>query len=261
MSVIILGNDIVHYEVLGRGRPLMLLHGWVGSWRYWIPTMQAASMTFRAYAVDMFGFGDTAKNEQYTLEAQSRLLDGFMESMGIMKIALVGHGLGALLAMYYASKHPTSVDRVMAISYPMEESMVNQRLRTSPPGDLAEWLLGRSPETEPVLTDAPKTDIRAVQTPFSEMAGETLLNAFKTLPTACLFVHGEKDQAVQPPRIDQLAEMPENIHAVSFEQSGHFPMFDENSKFHRLLNDFLMLKSGESPRDLQLKDEWKRRVR
>jgi pimeloyl-ACP methyl ester carboxylesterase len=34
----------VHYEVLGRGRPLIFLHGWVGSWRYWIPVMQAASI-------------------------------------------------------------------------------------------------------------------------------------------------------------------------------------------------------------------------
>ena len=42
MSVVLLNQEIVHYEVLGRGRPLILLHGWVGSWRYWIPVMQAA---------------------------------------------------------------------------------------------------------------------------------------------------------------------------------------------------------------------------
>jgi CheY-like chemotaxis protein len=36
------GWEIVHYEVLGRGRPLIFLHGWIGSWRYWIPSMQSA---------------------------------------------------------------------------------------------------------------------------------------------------------------------------------------------------------------------------
>jgi hypothetical protein len=36
---------------------------------------------------------------------------------------------------------------------------------------------------------------------------------------------------------------------------------DESSKFNRLLADFLALPSGESPRQLQLKEEWKRRVR
>lgn len=261
MSVVVLDNHIVHYEVLGRGRPLILLHGWVGSWRYWIPTMQSASMMFRAYAVDLWGFGDTAKNNDYTLEGQARLLDGFMESMGIMRIALVGHGLGAMLAIYYAMKHPDIVDRVMAVSYPMDESMVNPRLRTSGPLDLAEWLLGRTPITEPVLTDAPKTDLNALQGTFPDLSNETMRTAYRNLGTPCLFVNGDKDPVVQSPRLEQLAELPETTHIVNFDQSGHFPMLDENTKFHRLLNDFLNLKSGDSPRELQLKEEWKRRVR
>ena len=60
MSAILLDDRIVHYEVLGRGRPIIFLHGWVGSWRYWVPAMQAAAMSFRAYALDLWGFGDTA---------------------------------------------------------------------------------------------------------------------------------------------------------------------------------------------------------
>jgi len=38
-------------------------------------------------------------------------------------------------------------------------------------------------------------------------------------------------------------------------------MLDEPSQFNRLMTDFLALSSGESPRQLQLKEEWKRRVR
>ena len=64
MSAIILQDEIVHYEVLGRGRPLIFIHGWVGSWRYWIPSMQAASVSFRAYALDLWGFGDSAKEPE-----------------------------------------------------------------------------------------------------------------------------------------------------------------------------------------------------
>ena len=64
-----------------------------------------------------------------------------------------------------------------------------------------------------------------------------------------------------PPRPDQLNEIPESKHAVLVEPGGHFPMLDDSSKFNRLVTDFLMLASGESPRQLQLKEEWKRRVR
>jgi hypothetical protein len=51
------------------------------------------------------------------------------------------------------------------------------------------------------------------------------------------------------------------MQTIILDQTGHFPMLDDAPRFNRLLSDFLALESGESPRDLQLKDEWKRRVR
>ena len=63
-----------------------------------------------------------------------------------------------------------------------------------------------------------------------------------------------------PPQFDPLL-MPELLHSIYLEGSGHFPMLDEPQRFNRLLTDWLALESGESPRDLQLKEEWRRRVR
>jgi 3-oxoadipate enol-lactonase len=103
MSAILLDSEIVHYEVLGRGRPVIFLHGWVGSWRYWVPAMQVASATYRAYALDLWGFGDTAKaRSRYTLDQQAALLSLFMEQMGMVKVALIGHSLGAVVALFFA---------------------------------------------------------------------------------------------------------------------------------------------------------------
>ena len=51
------------------------------------------------------------------------------------------------------------------------------------------------------------------------------------------------------------------MHHVVLEGSGHFPMIDDAARFNRLLTDFLTLDSGVSPRELQMKEEWRRRVR
>ena len=122
MSAILLDGSIVHYEVLGRGRPVIFLHGWVGSWRYWINAMQIASTSYRAYALDLWGFGDTAHNVLAIIRSISRptLIDRFLKEMGIGKIALVGHGLGALVGMTFAKRFPQSVDRMMAVNCPLE---------------------------------------------------------------------------------------------------------------------------------------------
>ncbi len=120
MSAITTGGNIIHYEVLGRGRPVILVHGWVGSWRYWIPTMQLLQTKYRVYALDLYGFGDSAKNaQQYSLEHQIALLADFMQQLGIPKAALIGHGLGALIVAEFARRYPDRVPRLLVASAPL----------------------------------------------------------------------------------------------------------------------------------------------
>jgi pimeloyl-ACP methyl ester carboxylesterase len=262
MSVVLIDQHVIHYEVLGRGRPLIFLHGWVGSWRYWIPVMQAASTSYRAYAFDFWGFGDSAKYSiNYSLDKQVDLIDGFLYEMGMGRVALVGHGLGAVAAVLYALRHPDVVDRIMAVSYPFDDTCINARLRSSSPAELADWLLEKSPMNEPVLSDAPKTDQQAITMSLNGLISTEVRDARARLTTPCLLVNGQNDQAVNFPEMDNVFGLPQETHAISFEQSGHFPMIDEGSRFNRLMADFLSLPSGETPRQLQLKEEWKRRVR
>ena len=262
MSAILLDQEIVHYEVLGRGRPIIFLHGWVGSWRYWIPVMQAASISYRTYAIDLWGFGDSAKSPaRYSLSGQLRLLDAFLEQMGILRFAVVGHGLGAILALMYAQQNPGQVDRILAVGLPMDAGLINPRLGSDTPTDLADWLLSRLPSAEPARTDAPKTDLQVVQSSLESLKTTNLNELWRKTDTSCLLVHGQNDPVIHLPKGEELDTLPDLMHAVIFEQSGHFPMLDETNKFNRLLVDFLSLPSGDSPRELQLKDEWKRRVR
>jgi pimeloyl-ACP methyl ester carboxylesterase len=263
MSVVILQDDIVHYEVLGRGKPLIFVHGWIGSWRYWIPTMQAASISFRTYAVDLWGFGDSAKTpENYTLERQINLLNLFMQEMGMLKVALIGHGLGAVVSMLFTQRYASQVDRLMVICLPDSRQTLHPRLSSSSPAELADWLLNRTPDSEAIIREAPKTDQKAIQYSLANLQGSGLGAATQSLVTPCLMVYGQSDPILGTTEdLDLTVEYPENTHQIIFEQSGHFPMLDEQTKFNRLLADFLTLSPGASPRQLQLKEEWKRRVR
>jgi pimeloyl-ACP methyl ester carboxylesterase len=263
MSAILLNDRIVHYEVIGRGRPIIFLHGWVGSWRYWVPAMQSAATSFRAYAIDLWGFGDSAHDpERYALEGQTALLDAFLNELGIAKVALVGHGLGGLAGILFARKSPEMVDRMMMVGIPLQNEAINNRLRSpASPADLAEWLLGKDPLTAPAREDAPKADLQAITRSLDSMSIANFLPLVDAIATPCLIVHGESDPAILAPDIDRTLSLPERVHDIILEECGHFPMLDESARFNRLMSDFLALESGESPRQLQLKEEWKRRVR
>ena len=262
MSAIILDGSMVHYEALGRGRPIVFLHGWVGSWRYWINAMQIASTSFRAYAIDLFGFGDTTRDPlRYSLDRQADLINRFLEEMGIGKVALVGHGLGALVGFSFIRQWPNSVDRMMAINCPLEYDSVSARMRSGTMIDLAEWLAGRTPEAVSALADASKADPQAVSASMAGLQANNLFSAVRNLSVPCLLVYGPNDPAIISPTQERADSLPIHMHMMNLEGTGHFPMIDNPTQFNRLMTDFLALDSGLSPRELQLKEEWRRRVR
>lgn len=262
MSAIILNGSMVHYEALGRGRPIVFLHGWTGSWRYWINAMQVASTSFRAYALDLFGFGDTTRDPlRYTLDKQAELINHFLEEMGIGKVALVGHDLGALVAFTFIEQWPKSVDRVMAINCPLEYDALNARMRTDPATELVEWLTSRTPEALAALSDASKVDPRAVSASMIGLQANNFFEGIRNLGIPSLFVYGSNNPALPLPTAEKTDALPLHMHQINLEGAGHFPMVDNTTQFNRLLTDFLALDSGASPRELQLKEEWKRRVR
>ena len=222
--------------------------------------MQVTSTSYRAYAMDLWGFGDTAHNVlSYSLEQQATLLDRFLNEMGIGKIALVGHGLGGLVGMTFATRFPQSVDRVMAVSCPLDYAAVNARLRNASPAELSDWLSSRTPEATTALSDAPKADIQAIAASLVGLQANNTFSSFRALNIPCLLVYGDKDPAIVTP--DGEYSLSTMTHQIELEGSGHFPMIDETTRFNRLLTDFLALDSGLSPRELQMKEEWRRRVR
>ena len=262
MSAIILDGSMVHYEALGRGRPIIFLHGWVGSWRYWINAMQVASTSFRAYAIDLFGFGDSTRDPlRYSLDQQAELINRFLEEMGIGKVAIVGHDLGALVGFAFLKKWHGSVDRMMAINCPVEYDTLNSRIKTATMSELTDWLSSKTPEATSALADASKVDPKAVTASIDSLQADNLFPNVRNLGVPCLFVYGSNTPALTIPSQEKIDALPQHMHQINLDGLGHFPMLDNPPQFNRLLTDFLALDSGESPRELLLKEEWKRRVR
>jgi pimeloyl-ACP methyl ester carboxylesterase len=262
MSAILLDDAIIHYEVLGRGRPVIFLHSWIGSWRYWMPTMQFVSSTYRSYALDLWGFGDSAKlDTRYSFEWQIALLDGFVQHMGIGNFSLVGHGLGAILALYYAADRSAVIDQLMVLGYPMGSQAINQRLLSGSPVQMADWLFGKSNETKAYREDSSRTDARAIAASFAQFGQANWRQLALRTQRPSLWVYGQNDSLVNFPGDKETSFLPDTGHLLLFEQSGHYPMLDEPLKFNRLLIDFLSIGPDQDLSELQIKEEWRRRVR
>ena len=106
----------IHYVSEGRGPAVVLLHGLGGfaeSWRHNIPALARVATV---YAVDLPGFGHSSKPPaRYRLADSARAVHGFVEAMGLGRVAIVGHSLGAAVGVTYALTHPARVERLALI--------------------------------------------------------------------------------------------------------------------------------------------------
>jgi len=106
----------LHYVVEGRGPAVIFVHGLGGfaeSWRHNIGPLAARATV---YALDLPGFGDSAKpRTRYRLAYFANALRGFMDSLGLAQASLVGHSLGGAVSVTYALTHPSRVERLALV--------------------------------------------------------------------------------------------------------------------------------------------------
>ncbi|MDX1976358.1 MAG: alpha/beta fold hydrolase [Pseudanabaenaceae cyanobacterium bins.68] len=111
----------IHYQVAGDGVAILLIHGFgasVGHWRKNIPDL---ATKYQVYAIDLLGFGASAKpkpstNLTYTFETWGQQIAAFCAEIVGAPVILVGNSIGAIVAMQAAVYLPELVTKVVLIN-------------------------------------------------------------------------------------------------------------------------------------------------
>ncbi len=111
----------IHYQVIGQGPDLILLHGGgpgaTGLSNY-SKNIQDFSEAYRVWVIDIPGWGMSSKNlnafgDIGPFQNGACALLGFMDEVGIARAHLVGNSLGGSVALCLAMSHPDRVDRLV----------------------------------------------------------------------------------------------------------------------------------------------------
>ncbi len=108
----------LYVEVRGEAaETLVFIAGLGGTTRYWASRLQSIEGRYRVVLVDLLGFGRSPKPwMQYTVNRQVAALHDAVRSFA--PFTLVGHSLGALIAVAYAAEHPDNVKNIVPIGMP-----------------------------------------------------------------------------------------------------------------------------------------------
>jgi pimeloyl-ACP methyl ester carboxylesterase len=109
----------LHYVRQGEGSPVvLLLHGWPGFWYDWRRVLPRLAQTTSVIAIDLRGFGGSAKpdrtpREAYSPEAQTRNVLALLDALRIEKVVVVGYDIGGRVARTLARTAPQRVQAVV----------------------------------------------------------------------------------------------------------------------------------------------------
>ena len=262
----------LHYLVEGRGPAVILIHGLGGFADSWRHNVDALADRSTVYALDLPGFGRSAKpRTRYRLAYFARAVHGFVEALGLPHVSLVGHSLGGAVAVAYALTHPVRVERVallgavvpgfgfqMSWAYRLATiAGVGEALSLMGCASLYKAALARCfhrPLTAEVdflvhchyteRTGVPAraaylATLRHIREDFLDHA-ENYRRAIATLEQPVLLIHGRQDPVVPAAHCARVADGVARARVHWVDECGHFPQIEQPAAVNAWLSQFLV---------------------
>jgi pimeloyl-ACP methyl ester carboxylesterase len=260
VSSITTDQGIVHYEVYGRGRPVILLHGWLGSWGLWQETMTYLGRYYRTYALDFWGFGESGKKrETYAVQDFVALVDQFMDRLGIFEAPLVGHSMGGTVSLSVAIQFPQRARKVVVIGSPIVGSSLALPLKLAGYRFIASMLFnkmwafrGAMKVASPFICSDPRfsemmdrdltsTTVESFLRSIASLHRTDLRPMLSQVKIPVMGMYGDRDNIVSPREWKPLLAGVPHAKIVRWKRAQHFVMLDTPQEFMENLKTFLDL--------------------
>lgn len=254
----------IHYEVAGRGKPIICLHGVLGSGRSWKHLM-ADLPDYSVYALDFRGFGDSDKPRHgYSVETFAADLEAFVDRLGLERATLIGHSLGVFVAIAFACKFPERVERLVLVG---NAAHVPRRLRirvtslASPLlfllGDFALRTIVRRlffyritddirDDFAEFCSECRKATLRSQVGSLWAGIGLDLRGELSRLDIPVLAIFSENDRLVPPSHAQIMEELIPSGEVRIMSGVGHMPMLESPREFGALVRRFLQATEAAS---------------
>lgn len=105
-----------HVETVGKGPPLLMLHGFTGSSENWKPFFSSWGRHCQVIAPDLIGHGtSTAPTDalRYSMDQAADDLALLLDQLDVAKAHILGYSMGGRLALAFAIRHPNRIKTII----------------------------------------------------------------------------------------------------------------------------------------------------
>ena len=120
----------LYFETHGAGRPLILLHGGLGSGEMFGPNLSRLAQRHQVIAPDLQGHGRTADIDRpIDVRLMADDIAALIDHLGLERPDVVGYSLGGGVALHTAAKYPAKVRRLVAASANIRPDAIYPEMR------------------------------------------------------------------------------------------------------------------------------------
>ncbi|MBI4038596.1 alpha/beta hydrolase [Candidatus Daviesbacteria bacterium] len=241
-------NDLnIYYQKVGRGKDLIMLHGWGMDVSTFWPAIDFLKDNFTLWLIDLPGFGRSdIPKKACDSEDYAKILAEFIKNNNIKKPFLLGHSFGGKVSIKLTAIHPNLVDKLILVgSSGLKPDPSIKRVLIYPLAKIFHFLI---PDIFNIKSLIRKKFYRKIESDYYNVGvmkdtlvktlNEDLTQDLKKINTQTLIICGEKDRAVPIKYGKRMYQLIKNSKLISLEDKGHFLHIYDPERFAYYIKDF-----------------------
>lgn len=250
---------MMHYTAIGKGQPLVLIHGFGEDRHIWDGMVPSLAGAARLILPELPGTGNSPLENTVSMESMAAAINTILDQEGIQQAVLIGHSMGGYISLAFAALFPERLKALglfhsTAFADPPAKQEARLKnidflakhgsasfLATSTPNLFAEGNRSRLKPSIDQLIQANSYIPEKALIAFTEAmrVRPDRRNILQGLKIPVMFIIGKEDQAVPYTDTMQQVYLPDLSYIHILKQSGHMGMLEENEKSTRAILQFL----------------------
>lgn len=247
----------VHYTVFGKGKPMVVLHGWGSNRDVMMPISGSLRIKRTFYLIDFPGFGDSPEPvTPWSVDDYTDLVTAFIRELKLPKCDILAHSFGGRVILKLCARPvgPELIDKVLitggagmkprrALSYYLKKYTAKtiKFPFTLLPGPLSErgltWLRS-TPLWKALGSSDYKTLSGVMRETFVRTVSEYLEPTLPKIPHEVLLLWGVNDDATPLYQAERMEKGIRNAGLARIDQAGHYAFLDRPQQFRIITETF-----------------------
>ena len=252
--IINIDNLNIYYEIEGKGKPILLLHGWGANIESLRPVITYLKNKFKVYILDLPGFGKSdIPEESWSNQDFANCILKFCQKLELTNLFVIAHSHGGRIAILLTAQYPLLIKRLVLVNSAgiRKKHKLSWYIRVYSYKFLKFILLKLIPFSlgkkcfSYVQSHFGSADYRQAtkQGKMSEtlvrVVNEDLSDFLSQIQIPVLIIWGELDEETPVSNAILMKEMIPNAELVILKDAAHFSYLDQFRQFCALLSYFL----------------------